>query len=83
MSEITSAKYRLYVQSGLDWTEVEVRGWWKDRLFIKVPGSGDIVELDREELKSKRCASHKGYTYFTPDGKEREDAERKQLGVAA
>ena len=80
------AKIRLYAQSGPDWTETEVRGWWKDRLFIKIPDcfcyGGNVVELDRRELWSKRCASHDGYTYFTPDGKEREDAENAKTIAA-
>jgi len=80
------AKIRLYAQNGPDWTETEVRGWWKDRLFIKIPDcfcyGGNVVELDRRELWSKRCASHDGYTYFTPDGKEREDAENAKTIAA-
>ena len=68
----------VFAQSGPDWTETEIRGWWKDRLFIKVPdcfcSGGVIAELDRRELQSKRYASHDGITYFTPDGKDMEDA---------
>ena len=76
----------LHVQSGPDWTEAEVRGWWKDRLFVKIPDSfcdgGEVVELNRKELKSKRFTSHNGYTYFTPDGKEKEDAENAKTIAA-
>src|SRR5262249_2827927 len=72
----------VFAQSGPDWTETEIRGWWKDRLFIKVPdcfcSGGVIAELDRRELQSRRYASHDGITYFTPDGKNREDAENKK-----
>jgi hypothetical protein len=76
----------VYAQSGPDWTETEVRGWWKERLFIKIPDSfcrgGDIAELDRGELRSKRYATHDGITYFTPDGKDREDAENAKTIAA-
>jgi hypothetical protein len=71
----------LYMQSGPDWEQTEIRGWWKDRMFIKLPDSmcrgGDIVELDREKLKKDRFATHDGYDFFTPDGKEKEDAANK------
>ena len=73
---------RLYCQSGPNWTEAEIRGWWKDRLFIKPPHYGAhaetlTAELDRHELLTKRRAYHDGFTYFTPDGKEAEDAANR------
>ena len=68
---------RLYVQSGPDWDPVEIRGWWKNRLFITIPecmcDGGELAELNRDDLKSKRYATHNGYDYLTPDGRRRED----------
>jgi hypothetical protein len=76
--------WRLYVQRGPDWTEAEVLDWGtkrrgtQDRIYVKIPDSlcsrDDIVVLDRRELWEKRRTSYDGYTFFTPDGKEREDA---------
>jgi hypothetical protein len=89
MSEIINLEekhnqHRLYVQSGSDWTEVEVRGWHKDRLFVAVSdhGGGYLIELDRRELKSKRYTQHNGRTYFTPDEKAKEDAENAKTIAA-
>jgi hypothetical protein len=76
----------LYVQSGPTWDKVEIRGHWKDRLFVKMPDAfcdgGDTVELDLAELQSKRCVSHNGHTFFTHDGKDREDAENAKTIAA-
>jgi hypothetical protein len=44
--------------------------------------NGVIVELDKVELKSKRYTSQDGRTFFTPEGKKREDAENAKTIAA-
>lgn len=71
----------LYAQSGEDWYRAEIRGWWKNRLFVMTPeeacDGGVLAELDREKLKCDRYATHDGWDYFTPDGRKLEDAANK------
>jgi hypothetical protein len=80
MSDKKQDAFYLYRQHLSDWTPVEVRGWWKNRIFIKYNGtaacnnSEDIVELDRYALHAHGFAEDdQGQLYFTPDGKAAED----------
>jgi hypothetical protein len=78
--------HRLFYQCGPQWYEIEIRGWFKSRIFIKIPERirfGDsLVELDRHELRVKRRTWRDGRCFFTSDGREREDAENRRTLAA-
>lgn len=84
--KLADTGFVVFAQSGPRWYKAEVRGWYKDRIFIKVPDSfcnGDhIAELNRRELWAKRYTAYDGITYFTPDGKDREDAQNAKTIAA-